>query len=92
MENEYHYIETLKDMYLLLERCRLLAEDMHDKTPTKHGYILECCGCIEFMCECTQSKLFNLAGGLSGSDIIKDFSLCDWSHEWKKKQEGKHGH
>lgn len=89
MENEYHYIETLKDMYLLLERCRLLAEDMHDNTPTKYGYILECCGCIDYLCECTQSKLFNLSGGLVGHELIKDFSLCDWSHEWKKQQEGR---
>lgn len=89
MENEYHYIETLKDMYLLLERCRRLSEDMHDKTPTKCSYALECCGCIEFMCECTQTKLFNLSGGLGAHDLIKDFSLCDWSHEWKLKQEGR---
>lgn len=89
MENEYHYIETLKDMYLLLERCRLLAEDMHDKIPTKYGYILECCGCIDYLCECTQSKLFNLSGGLGGHELIKDFSLCDWSNDWKKKQEGR---
>lgn len=89
MENDYHYIETLKDMYLLLERCRRLAEDMHDKTPTKYGYILECCGCIDFMCECTQSKLFNLSGGLGGHNLIKDFSLCDWSNKWDKKQEGR---
>lgn len=88
MENEYHYIETLKDMYLLLERCRRLVKDMHDKTPSKYGYILECSGCIEYMCECTESKLFNLAGGLSGLELIKDFNLCEWSHEWDKKQEG----
>lgn len=92
MENEYHYTETLKDMYLLLERCRRLAEDMHDKTPTKYSYILECCGCLSFMCECTISKLINLSGGLGAHDIIKDFSLYDWAHDWYKKQEGKHGH
>lgn len=96
MENEvyqnFHYIDTLKDMYLLLERCRRLAEDMYDKTPTKYSYVLECCGCIEFMCECTLTKLFNLSGGLGAHDLIKDFSLCDWSQEWKKQQEGKNGH
>ena len=76
-------------MYLLLERCRRLAEDMHDNTPTKRGYVLECCSCIEYMCECTQSKLCNLSGGLSGYDMITDFSLFEWAHEWKKNQEGK---
>lgn len=89
MKNEYHYIETLKDMYLLLERCRRLAEDMHEKTPTKYGYILECCGCLDFMCECTIQKLFNLSGGLVGSELITDFNMCEWVHDWDKKQEDK---
>lgn len=92
MENEYHYIETLKDMYLLLERCRRLAEDMHEKTPTRYGYILECCGCLDYMCECTIQKLFNLSGGLASSELVTDFNMCDWAHGWNKKQEGKHGH
>lgn len=83
---DYHYIETIKDMYLLLERCRRLAEDMHDNTPIKHAYVLECCGCIDFMCECLQSKIFNLAGGLNSASLIDDFSLFDWSQNWKKKQ------
>lgn len=86
MENEYHYIDTLKDMYLLLERCRMLAEGMHDKTPIKYRYILECCGCIDYLCECTQTKLFNLSGSLSAYEMIEDFSLVQWSYEWKKQQ------
>lgn len=89
MENSYYYTETLKDIYMLLERCRIFAKDMHDKLPTKYGYIMECCGCIDFMCECTQRKLCNLTGGLKAYDLIQDFSLVDWSHEWKQKQEGK---